>query len=45
MFLDEPGEPSLSDSWTSLHSHLFPLDLVNLPAVSSHHPSNGVARY
>ncbi|XP_015248885.1 PREDICTED: caspase recruitment domain-containing protein 10 [Cyprinodon variegatus] len=25
----EQSEPSLSDSWTSLHSHLFPPDLVN----------------
>ncbi|KAK9535492.1 hypothetical protein VZT92_007869 [Zoarces viviparus] len=35
----DPSEPSLCDSWTSLHSHLFPPDLVNLPAVSSHQPS------
>lgn len=28
------GEPSLWDSWNSLHSHLFPPDLVNLSAVS-----------
>ncbi|XP_058509366.1 caspase recruitment domain-containing protein 10 [Solea solea] len=32
-------EPSLWDSWNSLHSHLFPPDLVNLPSVSSHLPS------
>ncbi|KAJ3601575.1 hypothetical protein NHX12_032543 [Muraenolepis orangiensis] len=25
------SEPSLWDSWSSLHSHLFPPDLVNLP--------------
>ncbi|KAM4535297.1 caspase recruitment domain-containing protein 11 [Fundulus diaphanus] len=31
----EQTEPSLWDSWTSVHSHLFPPDLVNLPPVSS----------
>uniref|UniRef100_A0A096LXV9 CARD domain-containing protein n=1 Tax=Poecilia formosa TaxID=48698 RepID=A0A096LXV9_POEFO len=31
----EQTEPSLWDSWTSLHSHLFPPDLVNLPPVPS----------
>ncbi|XP_040927755.1 caspase recruitment domain-containing protein 10 isoform X2 [Betta splendens] len=41
---DEHGEPSLSDSWTSLHSHLFPLDLVNLPATSARPPATGVCR-
>ncbi|XP_035470514.2 caspase recruitment domain-containing protein 10 [Scophthalmus maximus] len=35
----EQTEPSLGDSWNSLHSHLFPPDLVNLPSVSSHQPS------
>ncbi|XP_077414869.1 caspase recruitment domain-containing protein 10 isoform X2 [Vanacampus margaritifer] len=35
----EHGEPSLWDSWNSLHSHLFPPDLVNLPAVSAHRHS------
>lgn len=34
----EQGEPSLSDSWSSLQSHFFPPDLVNLPAVSSQQP-------
>nr|XP_046271268.1 caspase recruitment domain-containing protein 11 isoform X2 [Scatophagus argus] len=36
----EHSETSLWDSCNSLHSHLFPPDLVNLPAVSSHqlHP-------
>ncbi|CAL8271001.1 unnamed protein product [Lota lota] len=29
----DPSEPSLCDSWSSLHSHLFPPDLVNLPPV------------
>ncbi|XP_061158829.1 caspase recruitment domain-containing protein 11 isoform X1 [Syngnathus typhle] len=32
----ENDEPSLWDSWNSLHSHLFPPDLVNLPAVNAH---------
>ncbi|KAM6966639.1 LOW QUALITY PROTEIN: caspase recruitment domain-containing protein 10 [Tautogolabrus adspersus] len=35
----EQSEPSLWDSCASLHSHLFPPDLVNLPAVSSQQPS------
>ncbi|XP_035510296.1 caspase recruitment domain-containing protein 10 [Morone saxatilis] len=35
----EPSEPSLWDSCNSLHSHLFPPDLVNLPVVSSHQPN------
>ncbi|XP_070779383.1 caspase recruitment domain-containing protein 10 isoform X2 [Enoplosus armatus] len=38
----EQSEPSLWDSWNSLHSHLFPPDLVNLPAVSSHQPNTSV---
>ncbi|XP_013885198.1 caspase recruitment domain-containing protein 11 [Austrofundulus limnaeus] len=33
--LDDQSEPSLCDSWTSLHSHLFPPDLVKLPSVST----------
>ncbi|XP_072224856.1 caspase recruitment domain-containing protein 10 isoform X2 [Leuresthes tenuis] len=40
----EQSEPSLWDSWTSLHSHLFPPDLVNLATVSSHQPNPGVFR-
>ncbi|KAM9746515.1 caspase recruitment domain-containing protein 10 [Menidia menidia] len=40
----EQGEPSLWDSWTSLHSHLFPPDLVNMATVSSHAPKAGVSR-
>nr|XP_040047411.1 caspase recruitment domain-containing protein 10 isoform X1 [Gasterosteus aculeatus aculeatus] len=40
----EQSEPSLCDSWNSLHSHLFPPDLVNLPAVSSQQPGPGVFR-
>lgn len=43
--LGEQSEPSLCDSWNSLHSHLFPPDLVNLPAVSSQQPGPGVFRY
>ncbi|XP_069005607.1 caspase recruitment domain-containing protein 10 [Embiotoca jacksoni] len=35
----EQSEPSLWDSWNSLHSHPFPPDLVNLPNVTSHQPS------
>ncbi|XP_077358101.1 caspase recruitment domain-containing protein 11 isoform X2 [Festucalex cinctus] len=35
----EHSEPSLWDSWNSLHSHLFTPDLVNLPAVSAHRHS------
>ncbi|XP_057716562.1 caspase recruitment domain-containing protein 11 [Corythoichthys intestinalis] len=38
-FPGEHSEPSLEDSWNSLHSHLFPPDLVNLPAVSAHQHS------
>ncbi|KAL6103325.1 card10 [Pungitius sinensis] len=34
----EQSEPSLCDSWNSVHSHLFPPDLVNLPAVSLQQP-------
>ncbi|XP_026201509.1 caspase recruitment domain-containing protein 10 isoform X2 [Anabas testudineus] len=41
---DEHGELSLSDSWISLHSHPFPLDLINLPAVSSHRTYPSVPR-
>ncbi|XP_076608992.1 caspase recruitment domain-containing protein 10 [Chaetodon auriga] len=40
----EQSEPSLWDSWNSLHSHLFPPDLVNLPAVSSHQPDPSIPR-
>ncbi|MEQ2251428.1 hypothetical protein ILYODFUR_010850 [Ilyodon furcidens] len=40
----EHSEPSLWDSWTSLHSHLFPPDLVNLPPVSSHPSTPNVPR-
>ncbi|XP_042361802.1 caspase recruitment domain-containing protein 10 isoform X2 [Plectropomus leopardus] len=40
----EQSEPSLWDSCNSLHSHLFPPDLVNLPAVSSHQPNPSVPR-
>ncbi|KAM4530874.1 caspase recruitment domain-containing protein 10 isoform 2-T2 [Odontesthes bonariensis] len=40
----EQSEPSLCDSWTSLHSHPFPPDLVNLATVSSHQPIPGVSR-
>ncbi|XP_018523188.1 caspase recruitment domain-containing protein 10 [Lates calcarifer] len=40
----EQTEPSLWDSWHSLHSHLFPPDLVNLPTVSSHQPDPTVPR-
>ncbi|XP_049418010.1 caspase recruitment domain-containing protein 10 isoform X1 [Epinephelus fuscoguttatus] len=40
----EQSELSLWDSWNSLHSHLFPPDLVNLPAVSSHQPRPRVPR-
>lgn len=40
----EQTEPSLWDSWTSLHSHLFPPDLVNLPPVSSHPSSPNIPR-
>ncbi|XP_034047232.1 caspase recruitment domain-containing protein 10 [Thalassophryne amazonica] len=35
----EQSEPSLWNSWNSLHSHLFPPDLVKLPPVSPHKPS------
>ncbi|KAM7386441.1 hypothetical protein PAMA_009183 [Pampus argenteus] len=38
----EQSEPSLWDSWNSLHSHPFPPDLVNLPAVSTHIPNPSV---
>ncbi|KAM9346537.1 caspase recruitment domain-containing protein 10 [Symphorus nematophorus] len=40
----EQSEPSLWDSCNSLHSHLFPPDLVNLSAVSSHQPDPSVPR-
>ncbi|CAJ1075828.1 caspase recruitment domain-containing protein 10-like [Xyrichtys novacula] len=40
----EQSEPSLWDSCASLHSHLFPPDLVNLPAVSSQQPYPNVPR-
>ena len=45
MFLGEQSEQSLWDSCNSLHSHLFPPDLVNLPAVSSNQPNADVPRY
>lgn len=45
VFIGEHTEFSLGDSWPSLHSHLFPPDLVNLPAVSSHQPNPSVPRY
>ncbi|CAN9505167.1 unnamed protein product [Ophioblennius macclurei] len=35
----EQVDPSLWDSWNSVHSHLFPPDLVKLPAVSSQQPN------
>lgn len=41
----EQGEPSLWDSCNSLNSHLFPPDLINLPAVSSNQLSPSVPRY
>ncbi|XP_041813022.1 caspase recruitment domain-containing protein 10 isoform X2 [Chelmon rostratus] len=40
----EQSETSLWDSCNSLHSHLFPPDLVNLPAVSSHQPNPSAPR-
>ncbi|KAF3846756.1 hypothetical protein F7725_003834 [Dissostichus mawsoni] len=40
----EPSESSLWDSGNSLHSHLFPPDLVNLPAVSPHQHNLSVPR-
>ncbi|XP_074552988.1 caspase recruitment domain-containing protein 11 [Halichoeres trimaculatus] len=40
----EQSEPSLWDSCTSLHSHLFPPDLINLPDVSSQQPDPNVPR-
>lgn len=40
----EQSEPSLSDSWSSLQSHFFPPDLVNLPTVSAQPPSPKVPR-
>nr|XP_020480622.1 caspase recruitment domain-containing protein 10 [Monopterus albus] len=40
----EQREPSLWDSWNSLHSHLFPPDLVNLPTISSHQSCPSVPR-
>ncbi|XP_029293657.1 caspase recruitment domain-containing protein 10 [Cottoperca gobio] len=40
----EQSEPSLWDSRNSLHSHLFPPDLVKLPAVSSHQPNLSAPR-
>lgn len=45
VFSGEQSEPSLWDSWNSLHSHPFPPDLVNLPAVSTHDPNPSVPRY
>ncbi|KAM3864409.1 caspase recruitment domain-containing protein 10 [Diretmus argenteus] len=38
----EQSEPSLWDSCSSLHSHLFPPDLVNLPPVPPHKPNPSV---
>ncbi|XP_028312054.1 caspase recruitment domain-containing protein 10 isoform X2 [Gouania willdenowi] len=43
-FPGEQSEPSLWDSWTSLHSHLFPPDLVNIPVVSSQQQNPSVLR-
>lgn len=40
----EQRELSLWDSWNSLHSHLFPPDLVNLPTVSSQPPNFSTPR-
>ncbi|XP_075888337.1 caspase recruitment domain-containing protein 10 isoform X2 [Nelusetta ayraudi] len=40
----EQSEPSLWDSCNSLHSHLFPPDLVNVPAVPVHQPAPQTAR-
>ncbi|KAM8844439.1 caspase recruitment domain-containing protein 10 isoform 2-T3 [Spinachia spinachia] len=37
-------EPSLCDSWNSLHYHLFPPDLVNPLAVSSQQPNPSAFR-
>ncbi|KAJ8254347.1 hypothetical protein COCON_G00209590 [Conger conger] len=37
--LSVPSESSLSDSWSSLNSHLFPPDLVNLPPTPIQKPS------
>ncbi|XP_023144470.2 caspase recruitment domain-containing protein 11 [Amphiprion ocellaris] len=39
----EQSEPSLWDSCASLHSHLFPPDLVNLPTVPSHNATPSVS--
>uniref|UniRef100_UPI0037E872C9 caspase recruitment domain-containing protein 10 n=1 Tax=Semicossyphus pulcher TaxID=241346 RepID=UPI0037E872C9 len=40
----EQSEPSLWDSCTSIDSHLFPPDLVDLSAISSHQPNPSVPR-
>ncbi|XP_028268715.1 caspase recruitment domain-containing protein 11 isoform X2 [Parambassis ranga] len=40
----EQSELSLWDSSNSLHSHLFPPDLINLPAVPKHQPSPSAPR-
>ncbi|XP_051904205.1 caspase recruitment domain-containing protein 11 isoform X1 [Hippocampus zosterae] len=40
----EHGESSLEDSWNSLHSHLFPPDLVNMPTVDAHRYSSSSPR-
>ncbi|XP_008294593.1 caspase recruitment domain-containing protein 10 [Stegastes partitus] len=40
----EQNDPSLWDSCASLHSHLFPPDLVNLPTVSSHNAVPSASR-
>ncbi|XP_068193006.1 caspase recruitment domain-containing protein 11 [Antennarius striatus] len=40
----EQSGTSLWDSCNSLHSHLFPPDLVNIPVVSSHQPHPKVSR-
>ncbi|XP_017272012.1 caspase recruitment domain-containing protein 10 [Kryptolebias marmoratus] len=42
--LGDQSEPSLWDSWTSVHSHLFPPDLVNLPSVSNNQPNPNAPR-
>lgn len=45
VFSGEQGEPSLWDSCNSLHSHLFPPDLVNMPAVPVQHPAPQTTRW
>lgn len=40
----EQSDLSLWDSWNSLHSHLFPPDLVSLPTAPAHQPSPSISR-